>query len=92
MTISGKMKGTEGVLLKWPKDGIMCEDSQKPGTDTIRTNQKQTNHGVTVKMGVLPWATKIQKYWKKVSKSTLIVVSIFKILSLQDLSSKNEKS
>lgn len=32
----------------------MCEDSQKPGTDTIRTNQKQTNHGVTVKMGVLP--------------------------------------
>ena len=47
MTISGKMKGTEGVLLKLPQDGIMCEDSQKPGTDTIRTDQKQTNHGVT---------------------------------------------
>ena len=54
MTISGKMKGTEGVLLKLPQDGIMCEDSPKPGTDTIRTDQKQTNHGVTVKMGVLP--------------------------------------
>lgn len=65
MTISGKMKGTEGALLKWPKDGIMCEDSQKPGTDTIRTNQKQTNHGVTVKMGVLPWATENSKVLEK---------------------------
>ena len=65
MTISGKMKGTEGVLLKLPQDGIMCEDSQKPGTDTIRTDQKQTNHGVTVKMGVLPWATKNSKVLEK---------------------------
>lgn len=38
MTISGKMKGTEGLLLKLPKNGIMCEDSQKPGIVTIRTN------------------------------------------------------